>query len=164
MSVPVISTVASAVALLTLLSRELKPGTPRKILTGVTALCIICNIALIWVDRPVKITVRIYYQGLQDKHVVDLLKTELDSHTCTVLEVQQVTDAGKWTVFSDNKWQIRYFYEDDHDRADLVRIIAEVSVSAQERRQGVLKRLATEWASNTKMGTVEVWIPALQRQ
>jgi hypothetical protein len=149
-------------ALLTLFTWELKSGTrPRWILTGVTALCIIFN--AVWSD-PVKTTVRIFYQGTQDKHVVDLLKTALSRHTCTVLEVQHVTEAGKWTVFGDNKWQIRYFYKDDSYRADLVGMIADVSVGAQERRQEMQQGFLPEWAWNTKRGTIEVWIPALERR
>jgi hypothetical protein len=157
-----ISTLASVVALLTLFTRELKSGTRRRrILTGVTALCII----YLWICvDPVKTTVRIFYQGTQDKHVVDLLKTTLTSHTCTVLEVQHVTEAGKWTVFGDNKWQIRYFYKDDSYRADLVGMIADVSLRAQERRQEVRLGFEKEWAWNTKRRTIEVWIPALERR
>jgi hypothetical protein len=150
------------VALLTLFTRELKLGTClRRILTGVTALCIIFN--AIWPD-PVKTKVRIYYQGTQDKHVVDKLKDALEGHTCTVIEVQHVTETGKWIVFSDNKWQIRYFYKDDSYRADLVGIIADVSLRAQERAQGVRTGFEWKWAWNTKRGTIEVWIPALERR
>jgi hypothetical protein len=165
MSFPVISSVVSVVSvLLTLLSRELKPGTNlRTKLCVFIALLIVSNAVLNWVDRPVETLVRIFYQDSQDKHVGDLLKTALDGYNCPVGEVRQITDVAKWSVFMDNEWQIRFFYKGDIGRADLVRLI-DVSVSAQERQHKMKTKFERAWASNATEGTIEIWIPALRRR
>ena len=164
MSILVGSAVLSAIALCTLWSRELRLGSrPRKILSWVTTLFIVVNLALIWWDKPVESRVWIFYQEPGDKDISESLGTALDQFKYTVIAVSHLDKPEKWTdVFGENNDpQVRYFYERDRYRADLIKLVADVSVSWKGRSQTVRTRQVTESAtSNAKNGTIEIWIPA----